>query len=58
MKDVLNNMITHPIKTTLVMGAIGAAITDVINAIRGKQRTVPFFNFVVGTNIKDVRKDQ
>ena len=57
MKEVLNNMIAHPIKTSLVVGAIGIAISDIIRAVRGKAGT-PVFNLVVGAKSKEKNQEE
>ena len=47
MKDIINNMISHPIKTAFVVGSVGVAISNIIIAVRGKSG-VPAFKVVIG----------
>lgn len=46
MKDVLNNMISHPVKTSCIVFSIGCVISCVIDSIRGNVRKAPIFNIV------------
>jgi hypothetical protein len=52
MKDVVTTMIQHPIRTSVIIGAIGLAISDAIYAIRGIKCPIPRFNLVINSTAK------
>ena len=39
MKEVFNNMVKHPIRTTIVVGAIASGITSIVAAITKAKKT-------------------
>lgn len=56
MKDIFNNMISHPFKSMFIICAIENAVSNVICAVRGKAGT-PIINIVVGERRRLSYKD-